>query len=347
MYRSCIFCSAALGSNESIERFPVGRTLAFDAQKGRLWAVCPRCARWNLAPIEERWEAIEEAERLFRDTRMRVQSENIGLAKLRDGTRLVRVGQALRGELAAWRYGETLARRRTRHLLAGGVVATVGGAGFLAGMAAAGVGALGAYCMHLLVLSFWEGVRNGRVVHHLPLPGAAAGSKAVRLVRQDLVGARLVQAETGGIGILLPRIWGDSTTRTLYPFKHPAPPIVTGEPARALLARAMVHVNERGARRDGVDAALRRIAAAGSPGTFLENAARARRPLVPVDCEAAEPLGNLAIEMALHEETERRALEGELAMLQGMWREAEEIAAIADRLPELPASEPPRLDPVR
>jgi hypothetical protein len=343
MYRSCIFCSAHLGSNDSIERFPVGRSLAFDGEKGRLWAVCPKCARWNLAPIEERWEAIEEAERLFRDTRTRVQSENIGLAKLRDGTRLVRVGQALQGELAAWRYGETLARRRTRHLLAGGVVGMVGSAGFLAGMGAAGVGALGAYYMHFLVRALWESVRQERVVHHLRLPGAPADSKAVRLTRRDLVGARLVQAETGGIGILFPRIWGDLPTRALSAFKHPAPSIVTGEPARALLARAMVHVNERGARRDGVDAALRRIAAAGSPGTFLENAARARRPLVPTDREAAEPLGNLAIEMALHEETERRALEGELAMLREMWRDAEEIAAIADALPDLPAPVPPRI----
>jgi hypothetical protein len=41
MYRNCIFCSAALGSNDAIERFPVGRSLAFDGEKGRLWAVCP------------------------------------------------------------------------------------------------------------------------------------------------------------------------------------------------------------------------------------------------------------------------------------------------------------------
>jgi hypothetical protein len=122
MYRSCIFCSAPLGSNESIERFPVGRSLAFDGAKGRLWAVCPKCARWNLAPIEERWEAIEDAERLFRDTRTQVQSENIGLAKLRDGTRLVRVGQALAGELAAWRYGESLVQRRRRYLAVAGAM---------------------------------------------------------------------------------------------------------------------------------------------------------------------------------------------------------------------------------
>ena len=40
----------------------------------------------------------------------------------------------------------------------------------------------------------------------------------------------------------------------------------------------------------------------------------------------------LALEMASHEETERRALEGELALLEDAWQEAEEIAAISDDL---------------
>ena len=40
----------------------------------------------------------------------------------------------------------------------------------------------------------------------------------------------------------------------------------------------------------------------------------------------------LALEMALHEEQERRALEGELWRLERAWEEAEEIAAIADGL---------------
>jgi len=44
------------------------------------------------------------------------------------------------------------------------------------------------------------------------------------------------------------------------------------------------------------------------------------------------PVERLALEMALHEETERRAMEGELAMLEDAWREAEEIAAIADSM---------------
>ena len=40
----------------------------------------------------------------------------------------------------------------------------------------------------------------------------------------------------------------------------------------------------------------------------------------------------LALEMALHEEQERRALEGELWRLERAWEEAEEIAGIADNL---------------
>lgn len=40
----------------------------------------------------------------------------------------------------------------------------------------------------------------------------------------------------------------------------------------------------------------------------------------------------LALEMALHEEQERRALEGELWLPEQAWREAEEVAAISDDL---------------
>ncbi len=40
----------------------------------------------------------------------------------------------------------------------------------------------------------------------------------------------------------------------------------------------------------------------------------------------------LALEMVAHEETERRALEGELELLERQWRRAEAVAAIADQL---------------
>ena len=98
-----MFCHASLGNNEAIEHLPVGRRLAFDAAKGRLWAVCRDCERWNLSPLEERWEAIEECERLFRDTKLRVSTENIGLARLKEGTTLVRIGDPQRP--VRWRRG--------------------------------------------------------------------------------------------------------------------------------------------------------------------------------------------------------------------------------------------------
>jgi hypothetical protein len=47
---------------------------------------------------------------------------------------------------------------------------------------------------------------------------------------------------------------------------------------------------------------------------------------------AFSPVQRLAFEMALHEEAERRAMEGELEELERAWREAEEIAAISDDL---------------
>ena len=48
--------------------------------------------------------------------------------------------------------------------------------------------------------------------------------------------------------------------------------------------------------------------------------------------ERATKNGKPALEMAVNEETERRALEGELDLLEREWREAEELAAIADDL---------------
>jgi hypothetical protein len=47
---------------------------------------------------------------------------------------------------------------------------------------------------------------------------------------------------------------------------------------------------------------------------------------------ALDPALRLAFEMTLNEEFERRAMEGELALLEEAWREAEEVASIADGL---------------
>ena len=332
MYRNCIFCSAPLGANEALETFPVGRQLAFDAWKGRLWAVCPFCARWNLSPIEERWESVEEAEKLFRDARLRVQSENVGVAQLPDGTRLVRVGTAVPGELAAWRYGTQLLRRRRRYLV-GGVVSAVGSVAIYGGITAMGAGLFG-----LIAASSWfERRRKQKVVHRLPDPDGAPRDVIVR--RWHLDGVRLGATDADGdLAIEIrdahrkkPGGWDDKVRR-----KSKDIVVVSGSDARAFLARAMVHVNHKGATPNKLSDANRILSDVGSAEKILRIAASSGSALgdrAGSNPKVIKPTDALVLEMALNEESERRALEGELAGLEAAWREAEEIAAIADSLP--------------
>ena len=368
MYRNCIFCSAALGSNDSIERFPVGRTLAFDAAKGRLWAICPKCARWNLAPIEERWEAIDDAERLFRDTRLRVQHENVGLTRLRDGTRLVRIGEALAGELAAWRYGREMRKRRIRARI-GGTIQGAGAAAIIVGALAAPVVypfAIGLHGITGLFRELDKYYRAERVAHRIP----AADSPTWRLLElrwRDLALVRTALGEDGRLELHVPQALGV--------WAGDAPIVLTGSTATVVAGKALVRINGQGAPQADLDRALDRIADGGGTEPFLrgvaaqgyglevpgveygdltptllpdkrrvpERAREARFPR-PQPLMHAHSVGALAVEIALHEESERRALQGELAELHAAWRQAEGIAAIADALPDgLEPPEPPRM----
>lgn len=112
MFSTCLYFFGALGRNEVLEAFPIGRRLAFDARRRRLWVVCRGCRNWNLSPLEERWEAVEACERLYRQTSVRVSSDQIGLETLSEGLDLVRIGTPLRPEFAAWRSGGGLRTRR-------------------------------------------------------------------------------------------------------------------------------------------------------------------------------------------------------------------------------------------
>lgn len=329
MYSSCIFCSHHLGRNEVLETFPVGNVLAFDAWKGQLWAVCPACGRWNLAPIEERWEAVEGAEERFQGTRLRVQSVNVGVAQLPEGTRLVRVGDALPGELAAWRYGAELRGRRRRHWV-----------GIALGMTM-GLAAPGAY-------GFRVRARQKQVVYRIAAGTSATGA-AVLIREKHLRGARFRLDADADLNVVLPKVF-DVRSRLLTRLSGHAAArgiVLSGSAAYDLLARAMVRVNAPGASETQLRGALEFVERFGTPGRLLTGVAGGSLTLVEKRLsmtkhlqgqgasrpDRASPAAMLALEMALHEETERRALEGELAALEDRWREAEEIAGIADRLP--------------
>jgi hypothetical protein len=342
VYATCLFCDAPFGANDALETLPVGRRIAFDADVGRLWVVCRRCERWNLTPLDERWEAIEDAERLFRATRLRVSTDNIGMARLRDGTDLVRVGRPLRPEFAAWRYGDQLGRRRRRAL-------ALGGAGAVAAMAAAPA-ALGAFWSGGIFVAGWvsagaqvpylaarDYVLAERVVARVAVPVAAPGARTgAALERTVDVRVRHLRESA-----LLPYARADEAHAPRLLLAHDGGETeLHGARAARALGVLLAQANQWGASGAQVRAAVQAIDERGDAAGWLHTAARRSsraggRVMAAwrrVGALSLTPVERLAVEMALHEAQERAVLEGELAHLAEAWREAEEIGAIADAL---------------
>ena len=317
MYATCLFCHAALGANEVIESFPVGSRLAFDAEKGRLWVVCPRCGRWNLTPLEERWEAVEACERRFRGTVLRTSTDNIGLTRLREGLELIRVGRPLRPELASWRYGTTFHRRRIR--------AWAYGAGYVAAFGVTHFHPLiGGSVGSLLFTTF----QLGNVYRQLrPVVRMSADDGTVlRMSATHVMSTRFIP-DTTPLGWAL----------TVY-HKGKGPAVLTGAEALSNVGLLLPWINYEGGSPRTVNDAARRLEEARTPGNLFASVAdhlqMLRRAGAPSTVAVREmpKSQRLALEIAAHEETERRAMDGELAELERAWREAEEIAEIADNL---------------
>jgi hypothetical protein len=316
MYSTCLFCNSSLGNNEVVEAFPVGRRLAFDPAKGRLWVVCRRCARWNLTPLEERWEAFEECERLFRGTRTRFSTDQIGLARLTEGLELVRIGEPLRPEFAAWRYGDQFGKRRLRNVAVVG--AAVGGVMVLqAGLFIA---------TPVLIGAGWAFT----ALQEIPVKARIrlSDGRILKLRNRHTIFAGIGRSvDDGGMVVRLP--YGGRTE------------MLTGQ-AGEHAARVILAINNAMLGSGSVvRKAVREMEDAGSPERYLRNFSP--RNILPASRKSSSgvrvsrvpnmyPGTRLALEMALHEEHERRALEGELAELENAWREAEEIAAITDDL---------------
>lgn len=341
MYTHCVHCQRALGQNEVLEAFPVGQRVAFDEVQGRLWVVCRACERWNLAPFESRWEAIEQAERAYRGTRVRMATDNIGLARMPDGTSLIRVGRPLRPEFAAWRYGDQFGRRRRRMWLTGGA-ATVGVAALVGGAFATGAGII-ALSPLLNVSAALMAASNARA-RMIPLahpdgdwfipfgnPRLVPGTDAEGWAIEVGWNRRLETPTTSWKTWLTPAPGGNNGENgrvTLH-----------GELAREALAKLLPSVNGGGAAPARVQQAVTLLDEAGGPERMLAWAVAQRRAWgVKQTFGDTGDLGyipreaRLAIEMAVHEDRERRALLGELAELERAWLEAERIARIADQL---------------
>ena len=331
MYSTCLFCNGSLGANTAIEIFPVGKRLAFDPAKGRLWVICRKCERWNLSPLEERWEAIEECEKRFRDTRLRTSTENIGLARLPEGLELVRIGVPQRPEFAAWRYGDQFGRRRRNRIIrVGAATAAVGGAavgivtvGISMGASLGGAGWMLSRAADAAYRRLVHGSPT-EVVANVPLPSG----RRVAVRRRDLDKVGFVHEP------------GAARTDGYWSFRIPDPQneredgrpfrMLTGEAAIRAAGLILPALNWGGANQKEVARATEFVESTGGSARRMFDVAAAQH--WSSNLAKLETPFRLALEMAAHEEAERRALEGELALLEAAWKEAEEIAAIADNL---------------
>ena len=332
MYTRCIVCATPFEPNEELAHLPSGKRLAFDPGRGRLWVVCRTCRRWSLTPMEDRWEALEELEKLTTDkAHLLSQTDNIAL--LRHGAlEIVRVGRAQLSEEAWWRYGRELASRRQNWQKLGFAGTLAAGAVLVGSWATGGMTFFGTW----LVLGHGgETIRNGARwlrfgsdAWHGDERCAQCGTPQRAIAFRDRAALGLFPGASPGeieLAARCPRCgtYRDGGLR------------LKGHEADRTLRRVLAYHHFAGASERRVLSAARLIQEAGSPQDLTRIIVKDGRRLGDL-----QRTGGIALEIATNEATEQHLLELELAEIEAHWRREEELAAIIDgELTPLPVFE--------
>ena len=311
MFSRCVFCNSSLPANRTLEQFPLGHRIAYDPAQGRLWVICAHCMRWNLAPIDERWEVLEVLERLRERGRLLAGTEHISLIQVAD-LDLVRVGRANLAEEAWWRYGTELRRRRSRYNKV--VAADVGLAiVFFPFWGWGGVGADSTLNRYSRFRKFgstaWRGFRS---CSHCGNPLTELHFRHAR---------DLILTPSGDDFVLEFRCAQCKLQNNEGGFTF------EGIEAERLLRKSLAYYNYSGADENGVKAAVHVIDQAGSAGALVRSLSQQRFPLGE---DSNRSHLALALEIAVNDDVEREQLELELAELEARWLEEEELAGIID-----------------
>ncbi len=322
MYTRCLVCAQPFEPNEQLAHLPHGRRLAFDPARGRLWVVCRGCRRWSLTPIEDRWEALEELEKLSRDeARLLSQTDNIALLRV-GPLEIVRVGRAALAEEAWWRYGRELASRRQQWNKLGVAGSVAAGAVLLGGWATGGMTVFG---MWLIIGHGKETVRDGaRWVRfgssawHGESKCAGCGHPFRTVPYADRAALGLFPGSDSGKMDLVARCprcgaYRDGGLR------------LTGPEAERTLRRVLAYHHFAGASERRVASAAKLIQEAGSPQDLTRIVIKDGRRLGDI-----QRTGGIALEIAVNESSEQHLLELELAELEAHWKREEELAEIVD-----------------
>ena len=307
MFRSCAFCNAAFDGDGGPSGLGVGRRIAFDEWRGRLWVVCPRCSRWNLTPFDDRLERIEAVARSASRGRIAASTDQVALIRW-ERYDFVRVGKPPRVELATWRYGERL-RNRQRERMKVVVPLTVAaiGLGIAANVAAGGGLGVVVWNVHRLADRFYVWLVGARKVPLIEPPICAHCGSLMQLRARHVQYARIVPDRHADMAVLLscPNCKAEGAQ-------------LTGSEAIQVLRQGLTYLNlDKGGRRRAEDAA-REVDQIGGADRLVADIARRELTLRSLRAERG-----LALEMAVDERAEVEELERQ-------WREAEEIADIAD-----------------
>jgi len=201
----------------------------------------------------------------------------------------------------------------------------------------------------------WDSLVHGRQGKSIGKFTLESG-RVVDVHRRHARMSRLVRAEPGG----------PMQLRLEF---HNGSALITGDEVGRIAARLLPTVNRFGGSRAQVQEAVSLLEYVGDPAqvwstlqqrhgwkdgdtTWGDGSAwwgehkKQNVKKLPGTLHSLAPPARLALEMALHEESERRAMEGELATLETAWREAEQIAKISDDM-FLPAAIDARIDALK
>jgi hypothetical protein len=322
MFYRCLTCQAPFPLSSALEHFPIGRRIAYDPERGRLWAVCDACGAWTLAPFEERWEALEELERRVTAVgglRPRPAGQTDNISRYRVGPiEVIRVGRSDLVEEAAWRYGRSSARTGSgephpfgrRPLRLG---EWFSGAAYVVRARVAGQhgigGADGVRQWLLFGDTAWRGRRECPACAH-PITEMSYFEGRSLIIRA---------ADTGSFVpslVLACTRCRDEVTGGLH---------LDGTAAEFVLRRVLAHSQHQGISPERVRSASHLIRGAGGASGLCAIAARYGRYLSDLPGTTAVALRVLA--NAAYEE---RLLGLEVKALERQWRREEELASIVD-----------------
>jgi len=308
----CFVCAAGFAAETARPYTQPNEKYAFDPARGRLWIVCSGCGSWNLVPIEARWEAIEDLEKLARDRgRLLARTDNVALIEA-DRTTLIRIGRTERREEAWWRYLKEAELRREN-------------------------------ARRIVRRGRWKDAFLNLLILGLPIPAGTDPDEWLNRARvlqftNTLWTGAAVCSECGGRStritfedpLTVVSRGDDLCVRSDCPAcgaaGRSAVVEVVGPAATRVLQRKLAYTNYAGATENSLNVAVDILDHAPDARTFVRTTFAS-----PVPFSHLMSGQLVAFEMAVNEAREADLLSMEVRALEARWREEEEIAFIVDR----------------